>query len=662
VDTPAPTSAPTPATERTLAVMDTTVTDPLLGVVLDGRYRVDAVLAHGGMSTVYTGTDLRLDRPVAVKVMSPSFAKDPAFVQQFTREARSVARLTHPNVVPVFDQGKDGDHVFLVMELVRGRTLRHLLRERGRLPADLAVSVLEPVLAALAAAHRAGLVHRDVKPENVLLGADGTVKVVDFGLARAVATATGTATATQTGAVMGTVAYVAPELVSRGTADTRSDVYSAGILLYEMLTGAPPYVGETAMSVAYRHVHEDVPRPSVSAPGLPSELDGLVLRATARRPVGRPADAEAFLAALRGVRDRLGLRTVTVPPPVGRETAPPPAAGHGADPLQRTRALHQPPAAPPRPHAAPAAATGPGRLPPVVPEHDEQRAHRRRGLIGLVVILMLGAAGAGAGWSYGVWRHTRVPALQGMTRAEAVAVAQRAHLRVRSQTAEVFDEDVRPGLVAGSRPGQGYRVVRNRAITLLISKGPAPRTVPDLSGKSRDDALQALSELRLAATVERVFSTVRSGRVAGTDPPRGATVRRGSMVTVLVSRGRLPNTTGQPQGDAVDTLRAAGLDVQVRQEFNDDVAEGAVVSQDPSGGTVREGATVTLVVSRGPESIRVPNVIGSKLDDARKRLEDLGFHVQVESLFGGPTRTVVAQAPIAGLKARRGSTIRLGIV
>lgn len=641
--------------------MDTTVADPLLGVVLDRRYRVDFVLAHGGMSTVYSGWDLRLDRPVAVKVMSPSFAKDPAFVQQFAREARSVARLTHPNVVPVFDQGKDGDHVFLVMELVRGRTLRQLMRERGPLSGELAVSVLEPVLAALAAAHRAGLVHRDVKPENVLISTDGVVKVVDFGLARAVASAT----TTQAGAVMGTVAYVAPELVSRGTADTRSDVYSAGILLYEMLTGVPPYAGENAISVAYRHVHEDVPPPSARRPGVPAELDALVLRATARALEERPADADAFLAALREVRAAVGLRTVAVPAPPSPPAPGAPSASEpprASDPLLRTRALRVPSGIRLRHPSGP---TGPplsGGLSSTIPTRDEQRAHRRRGIIGLVVILMLGAAAAGAGWSYGVWRHTEVPVLKGMTRAQAVTVARRAHLRVKSETSEVFDEDVRPGLVVGSEPGQGRRVVRNNTITLLISKGPAPRQIPDLSGKSRDDALHTLSELKLATSVEQVFSTVRSGRVAGTEPRAGSAVDRGSMVTVLVSRGRLPDTSGKTRADAVSTLQAAGLSVNVRQEFSDEVAEGNVISQDPSSGTVRQGATVTLVVSKGPESVRVPNVIGSKLDDARKRLEDLGFHVQVESLFGGTTRTVVVQAPIGGLKARRGSTIRLGIV
>ncbi|MGI8697165.1 MAG: protein kinase domain-containing protein [Mycobacteriales bacterium] len=306
------------------------MTDPLVGSVLDGRYRVESVLAHGGMSTVYTGTDLRLDRTVAVKVMSPALARDPAFVQRFVQEARTAARLSHVNVVSVHDQGEDGGCVFLVMELVRGRTLRDLLREHGRLSPELAVAICEPLLAALSAAHRAGLVHRDVKPENVLLSDEGVVKVADFGLARAVAEAE--AVTTHSTVVMGTIAYVAPEQVSRGATDARTDVYSAGIVLYEMLTGVPPYGGGDPVSVAYQHVHADVPPPGRRVAGLPPQLDGLVIRATRRDPRARPHHAGALLAELFDVRKELGLRRVAVPPrlrvgdrarrePAGREPA-----------------------------------------------------------------------------------------------------------------------------------------------------------------------------------------------------------------------------------------------------------------------------------------------------------------------------------------------------
>ncbi|OMQ13988.1 penicillin-binding protein, partial [Modestobacter sp. VKM Ac-2676] len=256
--------------------MDTVVTDPAVGLVLEGRYRLEERLARGGMSTVYAATDLRLHRTVAVKVMAEHLAHDPAFVDRFTREARATAMLSHVNVVSVSDQGADQGLVFLVMELVRGRTLRDLLQARGRLTVGEAFAVLEPVLAGLTAAHRAGIAHRDVKPENVLISTDGQVKVADFGLARAVA---GTGQTSHTGGVLiGTVAYLSPEQLERGRSDARSDVYAAGIMMYELLTGHPPYQGDTALAVAYQHVHHDVPAPSAEVPGVPWQVDELVTR------------------------------------------------------------------------------------------------------------------------------------------------------------------------------------------------------------------------------------------------------------------------------------------------------------------------------------------------------------------------------------------------
>ncbi|MBJ7453724.1 MAG: serine/threonine protein kinase, partial [Blastococcus sp.] len=299
--------------------MDTVVTDPVVGLVLEGRYRLEERVARGGMSTVYSATDLRLHKTVAVKVMAEHLAHDPTFVDRFTREARAAAMLSHPNVVGVSDQGSDQGLVFLVMELVRGRTLRDLLTARGRLTVAEAFAVLEPVLSGLTAAHRAGIVHRDIKPENVLIGIDGVVKVADFGLARAVV---GTGQTSQTGGVLiGTVAYLSPEQLERGRADARSDIYAAGIVLYEMLTGHPPYGGDTPLAVAYQHVHNDVPAPSTEVPGLPWQVDELVGRGTRRDPAGRPIDAGAFLAELADVRKDLGIEPVPVG--TGRSTAGP---------------------------------------------------------------------------------------------------------------------------------------------------------------------------------------------------------------------------------------------------------------------------------------------------------------------------------------------------
>src|ERR687894_1719795 len=296
----------------------------LVGTLLDGRYRVGPVLARGGMSTVYRGTDIRLERPVAIKVMAPRFAADPAFLQRFEREARAAARLDHPGVVAVHDQGVDfaGDHAFLVMELVEGATLRDLMRQHGRLPVPLAIAVAEMVLSALAAAHREGLVHRDIKPENVLIGPGGVVKVADFGLVRAAAEASNTGDV-----ILGTVAYLSPEQVATGAADARSDVYASGVLLFEMLTAAPPYSGETALSVAYRHVNDDMPAPSTAGADVPAPLDDLIVQATRRDPAIRPPDASAFLRRLQAVRIGLGIDRVAVPVPTSASSM---AAAGGA--------------------------------------------------------------------------------------------------------------------------------------------------------------------------------------------------------------------------------------------------------------------------------------------------------------------------------------------
>lgn len=269
--------------------------DPLVGQTLDGRYRVEARIAVGGMATVYRAVDTRLDRVLALKVMHPGLAADTGFVERFIREAKAVARLSHTNVVAVFDQGTDGTYVYLAMEYVAGCTLRDVLRERGALAPRAALDILEPVLAALGAAHRAGLVHRDMKPENVLIGDDGRVKVADFGLVRAVDTQTSVS-----GALLGTVSYLAPEQIGHGTVDQRTDVYACGVMLYEMLTGAKPYTGDTPMQVIMRRLNEDVPPPSAAVPGLAPSLDALVARTTSRDAAGRPDDAVAMLAEVRG--------------------------------------------------------------------------------------------------------------------------------------------------------------------------------------------------------------------------------------------------------------------------------------------------------------------------------------------------------------------------
>ena len=566
--------------------------DPLLGTVLDGRYRVDRMLARGGMSTVYAGTDLRLDRRVAVKVMAPALAHDPAFTDRFVREARTAARLSHANAVAVFDQGAEdtpaGRVVFLVMELVAGSTLRDVLRQRGRLRPDEAVSLLEPVLAALAAAHRAGLVHRDVKPENVLISAGRDGKVVDFGLARAVAAPS---TSTQAGMVLGTVAYVAPEQVTRGAADPRTDVYSAGILLFELLTGSPPYAGDSALAVAYRHVHDDVPPPSSRVPGIAPALDELVQRATRREPGGRPADAGALLAELTMVRADLGLRRVPprdIAPDVPDASAARPPAGAPARRPAARRPAHRPggahaalarhgaagsPRPPPGAGAAPAAAGWPA----------ERRSRRRRAWLVLLVVLALTLTVGGAAWWFGSGRFVVVPPLADLTRPAATARVHAVDLTATFRTEP--NETVADG-----------RVIRS---------DPAPATGCCAAGPSR-----------WCCPPGRRWSRCRRGRPR----PDGR-------------RGRGPGRPGGRGRRAAERRGGAG--------------PGRLPAARPAA-RLRRGSTVRLVVSTGPDVVAGAGRARAVVDAARRRLEDAGFRVRVRSLRIG---NVVVQQPAPGHRA-----------
>ncbi len=672
--------------------------DPMTGRLLDGRYRIGPRIARGGMASVYEATDIRLDRTVAVKVMHSGLGDDEDFAARFVREARAAARLSHPNVVAVYDQGQDADTVYLAMELVAGHTLRDVIRKESPMPPARALALLEPVLSALAAAHRAGLIHRDVKPENVLIATDpntgaSQVKVADFGLAKAVSADT-QHTATS-GVLIGTVSYLAPELVLDGRADTRADVYAAGVMLYELLTGTKPHEGESPIQVAYKHVHEDVPPPSRSVPDVPAYVDALVARATARDKHLRPADAGVLLHQLRRVNHALAdgvlddpdltadLAPVLLHPDTGEtvaveapsrdshDTAPDPFDGAAIG------ALLAPPAREATEHTS------------LIPRSTQRRRRRRpdpravrasggprrprrsrRGPILLVLVLLLvAAAGVGAYW-FGWARYTSTPGVIGLGKAAAVKKIETAGLDAELGD-RAYSETVPAGRVIDTDPGAGSRVLDGGTVTVVLSLGKERYDVPRTKGMSEDEAQDALlaTHLSFGSTTEKYSEKVPQGTVIGSDPRAGTTLRPDSAVDLVVSLGPRPihlrDWTGKDADKAQRSLEAKGLSVdRGSEEFSDTVVEGHVISQTPTTGTLYRGDTVRLVVSKGPELIEIPGgLVASGVDSATAKLEALGFQVDVEKndhYIG--VGYVYSVDPGSGTMAPKGSTVVLSIL
>ncbi|OIK29334.1 Stk1 family PASTA domain-containing Ser/Thr kinase [Streptomyces malaysiense] len=635
--------------------MDMTLQDALVGHVIDGRYRVDARIAAGGMATVYRALDMRLDRVLALKVMHPALAADGAFVERFIREAKSAARLDHPNVVQVFDQGTDGSYVYMAMEYVAGCTLRDVLRERGALRPRAALDILEPVLAALGAAHRAGFVHRDMKPENVLIGDDGRVKVADFGLVRSVDTVTST-----TGSVLGTVAYLAPEQIDQGTADPRVDVYACGVVLYEMLTGAKPHSGDSPAQVLYRHINEDVPPPSALVPGLAPQLDELVASATARDPEVRPYDAVALLAEARAARAALAEEQLDAVPP-GARTVEHENAENRTSVIPRALTV-------PRPLPVDEDGDGVSRTTrfTAAPVPPPRRSRRLVLTVAVAVLLLLGA-GTGV-WYINSGQFTKVPPLLTKTEAQARDRLKDAGLHV-GKVRRAYDDTVERGAVISTDPAPGARIRDHDAVALTVSLGPETVKVPDLSGLPLAKARQKLKAAGLEpGMVTREFSDdVDRGAVVSTSPASGTERHAGSAIALTVSKGSpidVPDVTGDDPADARQELTSAGLKVRIASEqVNSGFDKGKVARQSPGDGKqAAAGDTVTLTLSKGPQMIEVPDVTGDSVDDAHQALEDAGFKVSEDrgllGLFGD---TVRKQSVEGGRTAPKGSTITITI-
>ena len=647
-------------------------TDPMIGRLIDGRYQVRSRIARGGMATVYLATDLRLERRVAVKVMHGHLADDSQFKQRFIQEARSAARLAHPNVVNVFDQGQDADSAYLVMEYLPGITLRDLMQEYGALTSQQTIDITEAVLSGLAAAHKAGIVHRDLKPENVLLADDGRIKIGDFGLARAASANTATGAA-----LLGTIAYLSPELVTRGVADTRSDIYAVGIMMFEMLTGEQPFKGEQPMQIAYQHANDTVPAPSNKNSKVPAELDELVMWATARDPEERPRDARAMLDQLHDTESLLRTALPT-----------------GSTATQRTMVL---PAAsterfmPPAPGQTPRGATDETQIidarPPsrnaVVSDSTAaltRVSHKRRGrgLALFIVILLLAAAAGAAGWYFGAGPGSRVliPAsIVKMTPVDATAALTKLGLKVNPTNGQAYSVDVPTGAVAQTSPAIGQPVAKGAAVQLLLSQGPQPFDLPTFVGQTEKNADALISTHWTAGTpIHQFDAKVPAGTVLDALDAKGtslngvATYGEKQPITLVISAGPLPgDLSGTSLTDATAELKGIGLTVSGPVDvFSQDVPKGAVVGlvttkADGSPLTIRTGDQVQLQVSKGKEQVAVPDVVGQYWSDAKKALTAAGFRLSYSPLADfAPSTVVVSKTnPAGGVMVDKGSTVKV---
>ncbi|GAB3295172.1 Stk1 family PASTA domain-containing Ser/Thr kinase [Pseudoclavibacter terrae] len=665
----------------------------MIGRLIDGRYQVRSLIAKGGMATVYVATDLRLERRVAIKVMHDHLAADERFRERFIREARSAAKITHPNVVNVYDQGDDEVFAYMVMEYIPGITLRDLLHDHHKLTPEQSIDVMDAVLAGLQAAHKLGIVHRDLKPENVLLADDGRIKLSDFGLARAASANTATGQV-----LLGTIAYLSPELVTKGTADVRSDIYSLGIMLFEMLTGEQPYRGDQPVNIAYRHANETVPAPSEVNPNVPHELDELVAWSTERDPELRPADAGVMLEALRRAEAELGQSARPLP-----ATAVIAQAGdediEDTDPTELAAITSQLSSASSPPDAfdghvepftpgSPPVMTGPPlfpedtatdlspQLPPATTTAESGARKRRRfGAVLAVLVIALIAAAGGVGWWFGLGpgSYDTVPEAVSLTQADAEAAITGAGFTVGDVTQE-FSLDVAAGTVMDMDPQAGTSLAPETPISLVVSAGPEMLDVPDLEGLTLEDAESAITEAGFTydpATTLRQFSDQEADIVlSATDnngAPLPATLAEGQPIRLVASAGIVPDVAGETEANATQLIEDAGLVVNVSsREYSASVASGVVIAFSTTTDPVVPGDTINISVSRGPAPVTLPDVVGKPIAEAISQLEGLGLtvgHNVPPGIVNDPNPVikfvVSTQSPAAGVEVPAGSNVTL---
>ena len=621
------------------------------------------MVASGGMATIYYALDLRLDRIVAVKIMHPHLANDEDFVARFIREAKATAALAHPNIVAIQDQGWNQSGlpaVFIVMEYIDGFTLRDVINDQGALGVTESLRYFAPIVAALAAAHKHGILHRDIKPENVLISKDGRVKIADFGLAKGAEL--GSTLTVESSVILGSVSYLSPEQVQRGVSDMRSDVYALGIVLFEMLTGKKPFDGESPIQIAYMHVNENIPAPSTLNSDIPVELDEIVLKATANNADKRFKDAnamqEAILALLSKLDPKRRQMSLELDIPIPRAKIEKKkrakfeilkSVTNQID-LKRGNAMSENTNAPKKSTTSQTRRT----------RKVSKRVKRNRAIALLILLALLAL-----GWFKisGAGNKIAIPSLAGMTQSQAAKAVGALGLKT-DVSEKVFSEDVAKGKVITSDPAGGGRVAIAGTVHLVISKGKERIQVPEISGLTIEAATTALDDakLKVGRVIEKFSASQEAGLVVEASPAIGSDVRKDSTVDLVISKGielvALTNFQGKTSDEAQNELTTAGLVVSSKYEYSDTVEIGTVISQEPSDvATVGKGEKVTLIISKGPSAIAVPNVYGLPKEKATKILEDLGFTVDSK---GMPAKKKVTHiSPDWKTSVKPGSTVKI---
>jgi len=632
----------------------------LIGEIIDGRYQLTRVVGSGGMATIYAAIDLRLDRQVAVKIMHSHLAQDEQFVSRFIREAKAAASLSHPNIVAVLDQGWNqggAPCVFIVMELIEGATLRDYLIEQGSLSPERALSIITPVASALAAAHKLGIVHRDIKPENILVSKEGRIKIADFGLARGALL--GNTMTAESSVILGSVSYLSPEQVQRGVADARSDIYSLGIVLFEILTGQKPYQGEDPVQVAIKHVNERVPAPSTLKPGLSVEIDQLVLSATDIDPDKRPRDAVVMLEKLRELSEKLDPRKrqlsleLDLPPLAIKEAG----KRDGAKRLRRDkdREVEIP--------KNQEAAVKKEKSSSIAKKALSKRVKRNRQIAALIAI----ALGIGIWYVIvGPGSKVIVPSLAGLTVKEATSELADLGLDLKVEREE-FSEDIPENRVIKSSPAGGGRISPDGTVEVTISKGKERYIVPTLQGLKIEIAEGLISDNNLVVgeIIEEFSSEFPKGFIMRSSPAAGERIKRDSQVTLYLSKGveqvGVSSYQGKSGEQALNELTEAGFEVETKYVFSEDLPIGAVVSQIPSGGDIDKGSVITLTVSKGSQFVFIPNVFSLSEAKAIDTLKDLDLKVVVKKVGNKKTKVVTNISPKVGDKVKRGSTVTITV-